>query len=385
MILALGLIFIYAMVAWLVFFKFRLLRWSIPWAIFSAFFIVHALLIFMIGLRFVTPYSYEATVVQNTIQLVPRLPEPTLVTEVLVKADEPVKKGQPLFQLDRRPYEYSVRTLEAQLAAAKQGVLILDADVNVAMENIARVRSKLPYAEFQKNLSGNLAAQGAGTEEDAQKWAAQLDMDQAELKEAEVQLELVKLKAKSEIDGVNTTVAEVEGQLALARYYLANTTMVAPEDGRIINLQVRPGMVAGEIRFGAIASFICDDNRYLLAEYFMENLKYVKEGQPVEIMLNLYPGQIFVGHVEAIWKGSGNGQFLPSGNLPEFMPQPPDKPQSQFAVKIAFHAEDQSLFPIGAGGGAAIYTPGMTGPWAALRRISIRAESWLNWLYPMPF
>ena len=29
--------------------------------------------------------------------------------------------------------------------------------------------------------------------------------------------------------------------------------MVAPEDGYIINLQVRPGMVAGEVRFGAIA------------------------------------------------------------------------------------------------------------------------------------
>jgi hypothetical protein len=32
--------------------------------------------------------------------------------------------------------------------------------------------------------------------------------------------------------------------------------MVAPEDGYSINLQVRSGMVAGEVRFGAIASFI---------------------------------------------------------------------------------------------------------------------------------
>ena len=41
--------------------------------------------------------------------------------------------------------------------------------------------------------------------------------------------------------------------------------MVAPEDGRIINLQVRPGMVSGEYRIGAIASFICEADRYLLA------------------------------------------------------------------------------------------------------------------------
>jgi multidrug resistance efflux pump len=34
----------------------------------------------------------------------------------------PVQKGQPLFQFDRRPYEYRVRQLEADLNAARQRV-----------------------------------------------------------------------------------------------------------------------------------------------------------------------------------------------------------------------------------------------------------------------
>ncbi len=385
MILGLALLFGYSLIAWLVFFKFRWLEWSIPWAIFSAFFIVHVLLIFMIGLRFMTPHSADAVVIQNTVQLVPRLTEPTLVTAVLVEPDVPVKKGTPLFQFDRRPYESSVRNLEAQLAAAKQNVLILKADVDVAEESLAKARSELVYTEFQAELFENLASQGAGTEEDAQQWSAQLKVAEASVKEAEAQLVRAELKYESEIDGVNTTVAEVEAQLDLARYYLENTTMVAPEDGRIINLQVREGMVAGIVRFGAIASFICDDDRYMLAKYFMENLKYMKEGQPVEISLNLYPGQIFKGRVEAVWTGSGEGQLLPSGNLPVFQPAPPDKPQGQYTVKIVFDDPDQSKFPIGAEGGAAIYTQGMKGAWAALRRISIRANSWMNWLYPMPF
>ncbi|MGB0133214.1 HlyD family secretion protein [Dokdonella sp.] len=385
MILAIALIVIYSTVAWLVFFKYKLLRWSIPWAIFSSFFLLHALLIFMIGLRFVTPFSRHATVVQHTIQLTPRLTEPTLVTAVLVKPDEPVKKGQPLFQFDKRPYEYNVRSLEAQLAEADQGVLILKADVDVATENLSKARADLEYAKFQQNLFIGLAKQGAGTEEDAQKWSAQLKIAQASVREAKSQLERAELKYHSDIDGVNTTVAAIESQLKLARYYLDNTTMVAPEDGRIINLQVRPGMVAGEVRFGAIATFICDDDRYLIAQYFMENLKYVKPGQPVEVALDLYPGQIFKAHVDAIWKGSGQGQFTPSGTLPHFLPKPPEAPQGQFVVKIMLDDPDQSLFPIGAQGAAAIYTPGMTGPWAALRRIGIRTHSWLNWLYPMPF
>ena len=84
--------------------------------------------------------------------------------------------------------------------------------------------------------------------------------------------------------------AALQAELDQARFYLDNTTMVAPEDGYIINLQVRPGMVAGDVRFGAIASFICDADRYLLATFFQENLKYVKPGQVVEAALDLYPG-----------------------------------------------------------------------------------------------
>ena len=81
------------------------------------------LTVFIIGVAFlalvISPNSANATVVQRTIQLIPRLPEPTLVTDVLVEENMPVKKGQPLFQFDRRPYEHKVQQLEAQLAEAK--------------------------------------------------------------------------------------------------------------------------------------------------------------------------------------------------------------------------------------------------------------------------
>ena len=79
-------------------------------------------------------------------------------------------------------------------------------------------------------------------------------------------------------------------------------------------------------------------------------------GQPVEVALDLYPGQIFPGKVQSIWKASGEGQYLPSGNLPVFHPEPPKIPQGCFAVAIVFDDPDQSKFPIGAQGVAAVYT-----------------------------
>lgn len=369
---------------WLVFFKFKLLKFSVAWAMVSVFIFLHVLFIFMIGLRFMTPASHDARVIQHTIQLTPRLSEPTLVTAVLVEPDVPVKKGQPLFQFDRRPYEYQVQQLEAQLAAAKQQVQILAADVNVAEQTLAKSTNAVAFAKYQKQVAENLARDEAGTKEEVEKWTIQLQVDEATVKEAEADVMRAKLKYESQINGENTTVAQVQSQLAQAQYYLDNTTMVAPEDGRVVNLQVRPGMVAGDYRIGAIASFICDDGRYLLANFNQESLKYVTNGQPVEVALNMYPGQIFPAKVAAIWKASGTGQMLPSGTLPDFEPQPPKKPQGQFAVKIVFDG-DQSRFPIGAQGAAAIYTGGMHGGWAAMRRIGIRSYSWMNWLYPIPF
>ena len=345
---------------------------------------MHFFLIFLIGLRFVTPNSANATVVQRTIQLIPRLPEPTLVTDVLVEENTPVKKGQPLFQFDRRPYEYKVRQLEAQLAEAKQNVLVLQSNVEAATQTATRAKVELDYQQYQQGLFDKLAKEQAVREEDVVQRATSVASAQATRDGALAELEVARLKYKSEFDGVNTTVANVEAQLRQAQYYLDNTTLVAPEDGRIINLQVRPGMVSGIYRIGGIAALIAEADRYLLATFYQENLKYVRLGQPVEIALDLYPGQIFSGKVDSIWRGNGVGQYLPSDEIPKFHQPAPDVPQGQYAVKILLDG-NQPDFPIGAQGTAAIYTSGEHGAWAALRKISIRTHSWLNWLYPINF
>lgn len=380
MLFAFAVIFLFTFIFWLIFGKLKLAKFTMTWAAVYGLAVFHLLFVFLIGLRFVTPYSTTAVVVQPTIQLIPRLTEPTLVTDVLVEPNVEVRKGTPLFQMDRRPYQYKVSQLQAQLAQARQDVRIYRADLDVASEKVQKAQSEVEYAVWQQARTAQLAQQGAGSEEDAQQWTAELAVRRAALKEAEAEALRARLRLQSEVGGVNTNVATVQAELDQARYYLDNTTMVAPEDGYIINLQVRAGMVAGEVRFGAIASFICTNERYLLASYTQENLKYVKVGQPVEVALNLYPGQIFTGRVTSIWKASGDGQYLPSGNLPVFRPLPPTAPQGMYAVRIDLEG-DQAQFPIGAQGTAAIYTGG--GGFAVLRRISIRTHSWLNFLYPL--
>lgn len=372
-------------VFWLVFLKLKLLQMTPGWVFGFSVVVLHLFLIFVIGLRFVTPYSTNAMVVQHTIQLVPRLSEPTLVTEVLVEDNVEVKQGQPLFRFDRTIFAAKVADLAAQLAAAKQNVAVLAADVANSEAKVNQTKAALDFANHQKQVFDKLAKGGAIREDLATQWNSRDAQALADFHAAQAGLLTAQLKYKSDINGVNTTVASAEAQLKQAQYYLDNTTLVAPEDGRIVNLQVRPGMVSGILRVGGIAALIASHDSYVLATFFQENLKFVKPGQMAELAFNLYPGQIFKGHVDSIWKANGVGQFLPSDEIPKYAPANPDIPQGQYAVKIVLDVPDPSKFPIGAQGAAAIYVDGDQGSWAALRKIAIRSRTWLAWLYPLSF
>src|SRR5271165_3004541 len=86
--------------------------------------------------------------------------------------------------------------------------------------------------------------------------------------------------------------------------------------------------------------------------------KYVQKGQPVEVALDPYPGQIFKGSVDGIWRANAAGQYLPSDVLPAFDAADPHQALGQYAVQIQLDDPDQDKFAIG-------------------------AHSWLNWLYPL--
>src|SRR5271163_2480889 len=176
------------------------------------------MLVFIIGLRFGAPTSANATIVQHTIQLIPRLPDPTLVPEVLVEENVPVKKGQKLFQFDRRPYEYKLAQTEAQLAAARQNVHALkaDVDVDVALQKVAQTLSELTYEQYEKRLYDKLVREDSAAKEDVERWQNRVNVADASHLEAAAELERASLNLASQINGVNTTVADDEAQLALA-------------------------------------------------------------------------------------------------------------------------------------------------------------------------
>src|SRR5262245_35146264 len=185
MFIALLITVLFVLFVWLVFFRFQWLRWSIPWAVLPAFVGVHVLLIFLIGVRFSVPYSTDALVIQHTIQLVRRVPAQTLLPAMLVAPNAPVKKGQPIFQFDRRPYQYAVDAAEAQLAKALQRPEVLTSNTAGAVQAVIRARSELAYASSQAAMMRGLVTTGAVSREEAQNWIDQESADAAALQQAE--------------------------------------------------------------------------------------------------------------------------------------------------------------------------------------------------------
>jgi multidrug resistance efflux pump len=373
---------VYLLFIWLVFIKLKWLRLTPVWGVISAFFLVHLFFVPLIGMRFVAPVSNDVVLVRSTVQITPRLEEPTLVTEVLVTEGQRVEKGDPLIRLDRSIYAYQVQQATAVLAEAKQNVKILAADVDVAMQDVVRAEASLAFKVAESDRYARLVQSRAASVEDAQRRATEVEEAQAELDVAKANVARAEAAYGSQIDGVNTGVLQAEAALRQAQFYLDQTEIRAPDDGMIVNLQVQPGMVAGTVRAGAIASFIFDRDPYLLAMYRQENLLYLEPGQDALVALNLYPGKVFKAKVEDIWWASGRGQLTPSGNLPVFRDLPAF-PEGRMAVQLTFEEMPPNL-PIGAEGAALILTD-ESNPFTWIGHVALRTYAYARWVYPVPF
>lgn len=375
---AISLAVVYIVVVYLVFFKFKWLKFSIVWGIVSFWIGFHLLLVFVIGMRFYAPYTIDGHIVRNTIQIVPRLEGPTLLKEVLVEPNVPVKKGQPLYKFDTSTYREKLQSAQAQLAAAQQNLGILQADVEAATSQLAEAQARLSYARQQQQRFTNLASQGGARQEDVDRWNSEVEADTAALAAATANLQKSRIALNMNIDGVNTDVVEAEAQVAEAQYYLDQTTIYAPEDGFIVNQQAWPGLIVGDFRVGAIAAFVTNREPYMLAGFYQEHIKLVAPGQPVEIALDIDPGNIYTGTVRQIWWATGQGQYLPSGRIPDFIFP---KFQGRFAVEVTFDDPDAFL-PAGGHGAVAIYTQ-RSKLFEIMRKINIRLYSWANLLFPL--
>jgi multidrug resistance efflux pump len=208
-----------------------------------------------------------------------------------------------------------------------------------------------------------------------------LSAAEAAVRAARAQEKSALLAWKSEIDGENTQVAELQASLDAARLNLDWATVRAPANGAVVGLFLRPGQRVANFPVRSWMAFQ-DRSRTRIAVALPQYvLRHVRPGQAAEVILKLRPGATFAARVDSIAPVNSEGQIQASGVLPEIDVGSPESLQFVVILKIEDDRISPEALPGGSVGMAAIYT-GQAQVTHVIRRVMIRMQSWMNYVLP---
>jgi multidrug resistance efflux pump len=377
------------------------------------------------------PLSSRVVTTQYVIQLVPYVKGQVL--KVHAPALQPVKKGDLLLEINPQPYQYKVNQLQAKrqeardkvkqseagLEAAQANVVTKKAGVKQAQAAIAqataavtsaragvdKAKAQDDLARTEEKIALNLKKMdpGAISELKVAKARQNRKATDAALKQAEAgvgealaaqqqadfglagarsalqQAEADQRQAEFTLQMARSNVTVVQEQLNEADFNLTQCKMLAPTDGFVVNWQVQDGTMLVPMPMAAAGTFVSTADTYIVASFPQNSLLNVQPGDDVELILDPYPGRLFTGKVEEVIPATGEGQFAPSGQIPEA-----SKVGSQglFAVKIRLTGNEPAPhLPLGAGGTVAVYTREIK-PVHVISKVVIRMKRWLSYVIP---
>jgi membrane fusion protein, multidrug efflux system len=254
------------------------------------------------------------------------------LTDVLVGDNQRVKAGQVLAQIDDRDFKVALDQAKADVAAAHAAVASKQAQLDVQQAVIEAAKATIEvdtatktFASQENKRYTDLASTGYGSVQNAQQAQARnagadaaILRDRANLISAQKQVELL----KAEITQATAAVARASAVQRQAELNLGYTTITAPIDGVVGNRTLRTGQY---VQAGTqLMSLVPASGAYVVANFKETQLTHVREGQPVDIDVDMFPGQVVHGHVDSLAPASGQ----------EFALLPPDNATGNFTKVV---------------------------------------------------
>ncbi|MNF44172.1 HlyD family secretion protein [Aeromonas encheleia] len=324
-------------------FKIPLNKWTVPTAVLGGVFIIGALIVLM---NYNHPYSEMSRNYYVSTPIVPLVKG--RVSEVDVKPNQKVKKGDVLFRIESEPFEQKVASLTARLDSNQDFLKALG----------ARLRS----ASLDRDRALELVRRGIGKQRD-------LDVTQANVDDIVAQL-----------DQQKATINDLQAQLNEAKYALEQTVVYAPSNGHVVQLALRPGMIATPYMYRPVMTFIHEDDTSYVGWFWQNSMQRLAVGDEAEVVIDGIPGKIFKGEVQAVIPAIASGNVQANiGLLDQTSAQVPGR----LPVLIKITDPEWSKYQViaGSSGQAAIYTDYFHHV-AIMRKILLRMGSWLNYLFP---
>lgn len=238
-----------------------------------------------------------------------------LVAEVLVKENQPVRRGEPLLQLDRAPFQVAVQQAEANLAQTRLQIQSLRASYGQKLSALASAQSDLAYQQTHARRIRELRGSGAVSQSEVDDASHTLDVAgnrvqelQHDLNEALAQLN-GDLKAPVE---THPTYLAAAASLEKARLDLQRSTLKAPING-IASKVPDPGTYA--MPGLPVMSVVAEEESWVEANFKESELEHLRVGAPVRVAIDAYPNTQWQGRLESIGQATGSEfSVLPAQN-----------------------------------------------------------------------
>ena len=297
-----------------------------------------------------------------------------IVQTVAVSDYQQVHKGDLIVALEDNDYQAQVAQANAAVEAARAAIennlrqrQLEDARIDKALAGIDQAKAQIEAAQAGKDAveaqwirarserkrQEDLRHANAATQQqletavaNEEQLAAQFASRGADLSEAKTGLRSSELAVEAE-RRQKTVLESQEAQLAadlhakeaslvVTQVNLGYTKIYAPGDGSVGERQVRPGQLVSP---GTQVIAFVERIRWVQANYKETQLTNVKVGDPAEIRVDQFPGQVFHGKVIEIAPASGS----------QFALLPPDNATGNFTkvvqripVKIALDDANQA-------------------------------------------
>lgn len=234
------------------------------------------------------------------------------VVRVYVRDNQLVHTGDPLFDIDPAPYQLALAKAQAQLQLAEQAVSQQTAAVATAQAQVAQRQAELQNAQSNYARTRQLVAQRFLSSQAGEAARTQAETAVAALKAAQASLEQAR-SALGDTGDKNASVQAAQVAVKQALLDLQRTHVIAPAQGNIANLGLRPG---DTVQPGIPLFVIIGNQEYWVDANFKETeLQHIRSGLPATVYVDMYPDHPFHGVVESISGGSGTAfSLLPPQN-----------------------------------------------------------------------
>jgi membrane fusion protein (multidrug efflux system) len=240
-----------------------------------------------------------------------------IVASIPVHEGEAVTKGQVLFTLDPQKFQIALDNARASLAQVRLNIEAAKADYQAALRDTAAKQQQVNADQSTYDRYASLVKEHAVTQQETDDARYKLAADQQAVSASESQARALLAK----LDG-NPNIAvedmpsykQAQAQLAEAEREMNHSVVRAPYDGivtQVNKLQIGMYLGASTAAFGLVST----DHVWVEAQPKETQLTYAKNGDPVDVSFDIYPGRTWQGTVQSVAPATDqNFSLLPAEN-----------------------------------------------------------------------